>query len=91
MAQSRIPGQSPKSEGNSLEPGEGAAVDAPSMAYKDIDKLELDKSKDGNWAQLREKDGKDQTNARGKEVSGEYKALVDAYFEAISKKARDKK
>jgi len=89
MAQSRIPGQSPKSEGFQLNSGEGAAVQAGAMAFQTLPALK-EKLKQ-EWGRLPPKLAKDLMDGRREAVSGEYRERVETYFRAMAEKARQKK
>ena len=89
MAQSRIPGQSPKSEGFQLNSGEGAAVQAGAMAFQVLPALQ-EKLKQ-EWGRLPPKLAKDLMDGRREAVSGEYRERVETYFRAMAEKARQKK
>ena len=89
MAQSRIPGQSPKSEGFQLNSGEGAAVQAGTMAFQTLPALK-EKLKQ-EWGRLPPKLAKDLMDGRREAVSGEYRERVETYFRAMAEKARQKK
>jgi hypothetical protein len=89
MAQSRIPGQNPKSEGFQLNSGEGAAVQAGAMAFQDLPAMkEMAKLE---WGHLPPKLAKDLMDGRREAVSGEYRNRVEAYFRAMADKSRQKK
>jgi hypothetical protein len=89
MAQSRIPGQNPKSEGIQLNSGEGAAVQAGAMAFQDLPAMkEMAKLE---WGRLPPKLAKDLMDGRREAVSGEYRSRVEAYFRAMADKSRQKK
>ena len=49
---------------------------------------ELGEVKDGDWAKLPPKLAQDLREAQRNGVSGDYRALVDAYFKALAEKAR---
>ena len=89
MAQSRIPGQNPKSEGFQLNSGEGAAVDAAAMAFEDLPALK-ERAK-LEWGRLPPKLARDLLDGRREAVSGEYRNRIEAYFRAMSEKSRKKK
>jgi len=89
MTQSRITGQSPKSEGLQLNSGEGAAVQAGAMAFQDLPAMtEMSKLE---WGRLPPKLAKDLMDGRREAVSGEYRNRVEAYFRAMADKSRKKK
>jgi hypothetical protein len=89
MAQSRIPGQNPKSEGFQLNSGEGAAVQAGAMAFQNLPAIQ-EKAK-LEWGRLPPKLAKDLMDGRREAVSGEYRNRVEAYFRAMADKSRQKK
>ncbi len=89
MAQSRIPGQNPKSEGFQLNSGEGAAVQAGAMVFQDLPALK-ERAK-LEWGRLPPKLARDLMDGRREAVSGEYRNRVEAYFRAMAEKARQKK
>jgi hypothetical protein len=89
MAQSRIPGQNPKSEGFQLNSGEGAAVDAGAMAFEDLPALK-ERAK-LEWGRLPPKLARDLLDGRREAVSGEYRNRIEAYFRAMAEKSRKKK
>ena len=92
MAQSRIPGQMPKSEGFQLTSGEGAAVDAaPGMAFQELPLADLENKSKLEWSRLPPKLAKDLMDGRREAVSGEYRNRVEAYFRAMAEKSRKKK
>ena len=89
MAQSRIPGQNPKSEGFQLNSGEGAAIDAAAMAFDDLPALK-ERAK-LEWGRLPPKLARDLLDGRHEAVSGEYRNRIEAYFRAMAEKSRKKK
>jgi hypothetical protein len=89
MAQSRIPGQNPKSEGFQLNSGEGAAVQAGAMAIQGLPAMTVMSKLE--WGRLPPKLAKDLMDGRREAVSGEYRNRVEAYFRAMADKSRQKK
>ena len=90
MAQSRIPGQNPKSEGFQLNSGEGAAVQAGAMAFEDLPDALKERAK-LEWGRLPPKLARDLLDGRREAVSGEYRNRIEAYFKAMADKSRKKK
>jgi hypothetical protein len=44
----------------------------------------------GQWGQLRKLDATDMVESRGEGVAEEYRDMVHAYFDAVSRRAKDK-
>tara|TARA_Y100001934_G_scaffold217209_1_gene257863 strand:+ start:381 stop:653 length:273 start_codon:yes stop_codon:yes gene_type:complete len=89
MAQARVPGQQPKSEGFQPNSAEGAAVQAGALAFEDLPALQTRSKLE--WGRLPPKLAKDLMDGSRENVSGEYRQRVQAYFRAIAEKSRQQK
>jgi hypothetical protein len=69
-------------------PGTGAQVEAPPTAAGDLPAA--DALKRGDWGRLPPRLARELLEGQRDDVTGEYRAQVEAYFRAIAQKARQK-
>jgi len=92
QGQGQAPGQgtgegAPISEGSGASTGGGAAGEAGPLGRGELAEAEQTR---GDWGKLPPRTARDLMDGRREEISGTYRDRIEAYFKAVSDKAKEK-